>query len=98
MRDAGDRYDNEGAMKQNGKHIPAKSRDWLEEECLKLAKQTRSGREIQRVTIRRLNPKGSAPNWKVADLIPQPAMQYSADVRAALAHLPGTYALEGDRD
>jgi hypothetical protein len=87
-------------MKQNGKlkHMPAKSRDWLEAECLKHAKQIRSGREIQRVTIRRLNPRGAAPNWKVADLIPQPAMQFSEEVRAALAHLPGIYALEGDRD
>ena len=55
-------------------------------------------RAIQRVTVRRLSPRGAAPNWKVADLIPQPPMQFSADVRAALAHLPGTYALEGDRD
>jgi hypothetical protein len=87
-------------MKQNGKQkvMPAKSRDWLEAECLKLAREIRSGREIERVTVRRLSIKGGAPNWKVADLIPQPAMQLSADVRAALAHLPEKYALEGEHD
>lgn len=87
-------------MKQNGKQnvMPTKSRDWLEAECLKLAQQIRSGREIERVTVRRLSIKDGSPNWKVADLIPQPAMQFSADVRAALAHLPEKYALEGEHD
>jgi hypothetical protein len=80
------------------KNLPAKSRDWLEAECLKLARQIRRGREIERITVRRLGSRNGAPNWKVADIIPQPAMKFSADVRAALAHLPGKYALEGDRD
>jgi len=78
--------------------MQAKSRDWLEAECLKLARQISSGREIERVTVRRLGSKNGASNWKVADLIPQPAMQFSAEVRAALAHLPGKYALEGEHD
>jgi hypothetical protein len=87
-------------MKQIGKQkvMPAKSRDWIEAECLKLARQIRSGRAIERITVRRLGSKNGAPNWKIADLIPQPAMQFSAEVRAALAHLPGKYALEGERD
>lgn len=80
------------------KNMPEKSREWLEAECLRLAKQIRSGREIERITVRRLGSRNGAPNWKVADIIPQPAMKFSADVRAALAHLPGKYALEGDRD
>jgi len=86
-------------MKQNGKRkpMPAKSRDWIEAECLKVAREIRSGREIERVTVRRLASKNGAPNWKVADLIPQPAVKLSADVRAALAHLPEIYALEGER-
>jgi hypothetical protein len=88
------------ATKQNGQRnaMPARSRDWLEAECLKLARRLRSGRAIERVTVRRLGAKNGAPNWKIADLIPQPEMQFSADVRAALAHLPGKYALEGERD
>jgi hypothetical protein len=86
-------------MKQNGKQkvVPAKSRDWLEAECLKLARQIGGGRAIERVTVRRLGARNGAPNWKIADLIPQPPMQFSAEVRAALAHLPGKYALEGER-
>jgi hypothetical protein len=77
-------------------HIPAKSRDWLEAECVKLAKRVIGGRDIQRITIRRLQPKGLGPNWKVADLIPQLAIRSSEEVRAALAHLPCTYALEDE--
>lgn len=76
--------------------MPAKTRDWIEAECLKLARQTVGGSEIQRVTIRRLRPNGSGPNWKVADIIPQPTLLVSTQVRAALAHLTGTYALEDE--
>jgi hypothetical protein len=84
------------AMKQKEKlkQMPAKSRDWLEAECLRLASRTPGGKEIQRVTIRRLHPRGTGANWKVADLIPQPALAFSAEVRASLADLPTTYALE----
>jgi hypothetical protein len=56
------------------------------------------GSEIQYVTIRRLHPKGTRPNWKVADLIPQPTPLVSREVRDALAHLTGTYALEDEGD
>src|SRR6516225_8687521 len=57
-------------MKQKRKlqQKPTKTRAWLEAECLKLARRTLGGSEIQRVTIRRLHPKGMGPNWKVADI------------------------------
>src|SRR5262249_846521 len=71
-----------------------KSRVWLEAECLKIARRTLGGSEIQLVTIRRLHPKGAGPNWKVADIIPQPTAPVSEVVRAALAHLPDAYHLE----
>jgi len=61
----------------------AKSRAWLEAECLKLARRTLGGSEIQLATIRRLHPKGMGPNWKVADIIPQPTPLVSGEVRAA---------------
>jgi hypothetical protein len=85
-------------MKQDEKlkQPAAKSRDWLEAECLRLASGFPGGGEIQRVTIRRLHPKGTGPNWKVADLIPQPALTFSAEVRASLAGLPSTYVLENE--
>jgi len=83
-------------MKQKGrsKRAPAKSRQWLEAECLKLARRTIGGSEIQRVTIRRLHPMGRGPNWKVADLIPQPTLLVSGKVRDRLAGLTSIYALE----
>jgi hypothetical protein len=72
-------------MKQKRKlqRKPTKSRAWLEAECLKLARRTLGGSEIQRVTIRRLHPKSMGPNWKVADIIPQPTPLVSGEVRAA---------------
>ena len=73
---------------------PTKSRAWLEAECLNLARRTLGGSEIQLVTIRRLHPKALGPNWKVADIIPQPTPLVSEHVRAALAHLTGAYSLE----
>jgi hypothetical protein len=76
------------------KQMPTKSRAWLEAECLEIAKLTLGASEIQRVTIRRLPRKGSGPNWKVAAIIPQPTPLLSREVRDALAHLTGTYALE----
>jgi hypothetical protein len=42
----------------------------------------------------RLHPKGMGPNWKVADIIPQPTLLVSGEVRAVLAHLTGAYSLE----
>ena len=90
----------EEAMTQNTKwkQMPTKSGEWLEAECLKLARRTLGGSEIQYVTIRRLHPKGTGPNWKVADLIPQPTPLVSREVRDALAHLTGIYALEDEGD
>jgi len=61
---------------------------------LNLARRTLGGSEIQLVTIRRLHPKALGPNWKVADIIPQPTPLVSEHVRAALAHLTGAYSLE----
>jgi hypothetical protein len=83
-------------MSKTFPEMPTKSRAWLEAECLKIAARVLGGREMLGVTIRRLHPKGTGPNWKVADLIPQPTVIVSREVRDALAYLPGTYALEQD--
>jgi hypothetical protein len=69
--------------------MPTKSRDWLEAECLKLAKRTLSGSEIQYVAIRRLRQE-------VADIAPQPSLLVSEKVRVTLARLAGIYALEDE--
>ncbi len=76
--------------------MPTKSRDWLEAECLKLAKRTLGGSEIQYVAIRRPRQEDTGRNWKVADIVPQPSLLVSEKVRVTLAHLTGIYALEDE--
>jgi len=85
-------------MRQIGnlESLPTKSRDWIEAECLRLAMLVRGGAAIQRVMIRRLHPADGIPNWKAADIIPLPDLTSVGPVRAALARLPGMYALEDD--
>jgi hypothetical protein len=92
------RNESEEAMAQQmrAERIPARSRAWLEAECLTVARRTLGGKGVERVMIRRLNPKGTGPNWKVADIIPQPAPSVSGELRQALAPLTGTYALEDE--
>ena len=82
------------AQKTKSKRLPTKSRDWLEAACLRLARGVSGGSEIQRVIIRRLRPKGAGANWKVADIIPQPSLLTSGNLRAVLARLTGKYTLE----
>jgi hypothetical protein len=71
--------------------MPTKSRTWLEAECLKVACSILG--EIQYIAIRRLRPNDGGPNWKVADIVPQPSLQTGVIVREALARLAGKYAL-----
>jgi hypothetical protein len=84
------------ARMSKSRRMPTKSWVWLEAECLRLARQVCNGSQIQHIMIRRLRAKGTVPNWKVADIIPQPSLKLSTEIRAALAHLPDTYFLEGD--
>ncbi len=84
------------AQHMKAESMQARSRAWLEAECLAVAKRTRGGKDIQRVMIRRLNPKGAGPNWKVADIIPQPTPLLSGELREALAPLTAAYALEDE--
>ena len=78
------------AQKMNLKQMPTKEgRDWLQVECLKLAKRTLGGSEIQCVAIRRLRQKDTERNWKVADIVPQPSLLVSEKVRVTLARLTG---------
>ena len=90
--------ESEEAMAQQvrAEQMPARSRAWLEAECLAVARRTAGGKGVERVMIRRLNPKGMGPNWKVADIIPQPAPSVSGELRQALAPLTATYTLEDE--
>src|SRR5258708_35793500 len=84
------------AQQMRAEPMPARSRAWLEGECLTIARRTAGGKGVERVMIRRLNPKGIGPNWKVADIIPQPAPSVSGELRQALAPLTATYTLEDE--
>jgi hypothetical protein len=42
------------------------------------------------------DPAGAGPNWKVADIIPQPTPLLSGELREALAPLTAAYALEDE--
>jgi hypothetical protein len=53
------------------KHMPTKSRAWIEAERLKLARGCLGGGEIHYVAIRRLRQKDAGHNWKVADIVPR---------------------------
>ena len=70
-------------------------RDVMEAECLKIARRILG--EIQYVTIRRLRPKGAAPNWKVADIVPQPSPMVSGEIRDKLVSLADKYLLKRTR-
>jgi hypothetical protein len=72
------------------------SRDWIEAECLRLAKNVAGGEGIERVVIRRLRAMGGGPNWKPADVHRQPDLDLVGKVRAALAELPSLYAVENE--
>ena len=48
------------AQHMRAEQMPARSRTWLEAECLAVARRTTGGKDIQRVMIRRVNPKGAA--------------------------------------
>jgi hypothetical protein len=74
--------------------VPTKRRDWLEAECLKRACQPLG--EVQYVTIRRIGANDGGSNWKVADIIPQPSLRVSGQIRDKLAALTGIYALEDE--
>jgi hypothetical protein len=84
-------------MKKDPKRRTAKSREWIEAECLRVANQTGRG-GIQRITIRRLHAAPGKPNWKVADIIPLPLdLDFNSTLRHAIAHLPDIYHLEDDK-
>ena len=84
-------------MKEKLKVLSTMSRDWIEAEWLRLAKNVPGNAGIERVVIRRLRAIGGGrPNWKPADVFPQPDLDLVGKVRAALAELPSLYALENE--
>jgi hypothetical protein len=50
--------------------MPEKSRDFIQAECLKVAKRQLGCHDLQAVRIGRTKPKGSGPNWEVLGFTP----------------------------
>ena len=67
------------------KDMPTKSRDWLEVEFLRLAQRVLGEKKSSASQSGGCIPKGTGPDWKVADIIPQPSLAVSGKIRDRLA-------------
>ena len=50
--------------------MPEKSREFIESECLKVARLEQGCSDLVRVRIGRTKPRGSGPNWEVLGFSP----------------------------
>ena len=76
--------------------MPEKSREFIEAECLKVARQEQGCSDLQRVRIGRLKPSGSAPNWEVLGFSPDlPEIAKSYAMRT-IAGVRQQYALQAE--
>jgi hypothetical protein len=50
--------------------MPEKSREFIEAECLKVARLEQGCSDLVRVRIGRTKPRGSGPNWEVLGFSP----------------------------
>jgi len=73
--------------------IPLKSRDFIEAECLRVARLQVGCRHLKGVKIRRTKPIGSGPNWEVLAFVPELPPIARKEAMNALDVLRGTYAL-----
>lgn len=76
--------------------MPEKSLQWLEEQCIKALQFDPHTRSTTRVTIIRLTPEGSGPNWALAEIDPSPTQNGWRVAHGLVAQLTGTYALAPD--
>jgi hypothetical protein len=75
--------------------LPKVSRDFLEVESLKAAKEISGCGALQAVKIA-LAPPGAGPNWYVLSFIPELPPDDQTAARRAILPLTGRYALMGD--
>jgi hypothetical protein len=73
-----------------------KSRNELDALSLEVAKRQIGCRGTERVTIRRLPPNGSGPNWAPDKFYPPLPDIADGEARDAIANLTGRYALADD--
>ena len=72
-----------------------KSREFLEEECVRIANAQIDGRGTERVTIKRLFLRGG-PNWGVDQIHPQLSSAAEKEVRVELKKLSDRFVLSGN--
>src|SRR5215211_1338993 len=68
------------------------SRAWLEAECLRVTRKQLGCNGTQAVTIRRLHPKGSGPNWEPQKF--RPSLDKVAEHYARKALAPPYFEME----
>jgi hypothetical protein len=75
--------------------MPEWSRADLEAECMRQLGRDPATRVIKSVTIGRLNPEGSGPNWTIFGAVAEPPLTGYGWQRAReiVAGIAGTYAL-----
>jgi hypothetical protein len=73
--------------------MPRKSAAELEAECLRLLAMDPHTRDIKRVEIIRLYPKGTGPNWTYGALDPMPTRAGLAIAQTLIASVYGRWAL-----
>jgi hypothetical protein len=78
--------------------MPEWSRADLESECMTQLSRDPATRDIKSVTIGRLNPEGSGPNWTIISAVAEPPLtRYGWHrARTIVAGIAGTYALAPD--
>jgi hypothetical protein len=76
--------------------MPEKTRDFIESECLKVARTQLGCHDLQAVRIGRTKPRGSGPNWEVLGFTPTlPKIAQDLAI-TAIAQLRQRYALAAD--
>jgi hypothetical protein len=75
--------------------MPLKTAEEIEQECLRLLRINMMTREITRVEIVRLHPKGTGPNWTSGKLHPEPAPLEKIEADGIIASVAGRWALAG---
>jgi hypothetical protein len=73
--------------------MPEKTKDFLEAECLKVARRQLGCRDLKAVRIVSLRPRGSGPNWEVLGFTPDLPPRAKEGAMEAIDGLRGTYAL-----
>ena len=74
--------------------MPEKNSDFLEEECLKVARRQLGCGHLKAVRIGPLKPSGSGPNWEVLGFTPDSHPGAERAAMKAIDVLRGTYALK----